>query len=195
MKTALDNLKAELEGFGASHDTKTSEPYHRMFNITRDTGEFLGVMVRATAAQRVLEVGTSNGYSTIWLAEAACATGGAVNTVEFSKHKVSLATANFKRAGLSPHITQVHDDAGRFLRQCESGEYDLIFLDSERQEYLHWWPDLKRALRPGGIIIVDNALSHAEQMAPFTAHVQADSDFSSCLVAVGKGEFVAVQSI
>ena len=71
-----------------------------MLNITRDTGEFLAVLVRATLARRVLEIGTSNGYSTLWLASAARAIGGSVTTVEQSDYKVGLASANFARSGL-----------------------------------------------------------------------------------------------
>jgi len=165
-----------------------------MLNITRDTGEFLGVMVRAAAARRVLEIGTSNGYSTLWLAEAARAIGGSVTTLEYSEYKVGLASANFSRSGLSPFITLLHDNAGRFLQRTDPGVYDLIFLDSERSEYPGWWPHLRRVLRPGGSLIVDNAISHANEMAPFVALVTADPGFAASLVPVGKGEFLAVKS-
>ena len=83
-----------------------------MLNITRDTGEFLAVLVRATAARRVLEIGTSNGYFTFWLAGAVREIGGSVTTVESAEYKIGLASATFARSGLSPFITLVHDDAG-----------------------------------------------------------------------------------
>ena len=166
-----------------------------MLNITRDTGEFLAVLVRATTARRVLEIGTSNGYSTLWLADAAKGIGGFVRTVEFAEDKIGLASANFARSGLSPFITLVHDDAGRFLQRSDQSGYDLIFLDSERSEYSGWWPQLRRVLRPGGLLIVDNATSHVEQMAPFVALVMADTEFATCLVPVGKGEFLAVKTL
>jgi predicted O-methyltransferase YrrM len=70
----------------------------------------------------------------------------------------------------------------------------LIFLDSERPEYPGWWPHLRRVLRPGGLLIVDNATSHVEQMAPFVALVTADARFVTCLVPVGNGEFLAVKT-
>jgi predicted O-methyltransferase YrrM len=165
-----------------------------MLNITRDTGEFLSVLVRATVARRVLEIGTSNGYSTLWLADAARAIGGAVTTVEFAEYKVGLASATFTRSGLSPFITLVHDDAGRLLQRSDPSAYDLIFLDSERPEYPGWWPHLRRVLRPGGLLIVDNATSHVGQMAPFVALVKADTTFATCLIPVGNGEFLAVKA-
>jgi predicted O-methyltransferase YrrM len=191
---ALDALRVELERFGAANDATTSERLRRMLNITRDTGEFLSVLVRATVARRVLEIGTSNGYSTLWLADAVRAIGGVVTTVEVAEYKVGLASANFARSGLSPFITLVHDDAGRHLQRSDESTYDLIFLDSERPEYPGWWPNLRRVLRPGGLLIVDNATSHAEQMAPFVALVTADREFATCLVPVGNGEFLAVKA-
>jgi predicted O-methyltransferase YrrM len=190
----LETLKSELERFGKANDAATNEPVRRMLNITRDTGELLVVLVRATAARRVLEIGTSNGYSTLWLAEAVCPLEGSVTTVELADHKIGLASATFARSGLSPFITQVQEDAGRFLRRIDRSAYDLIFLDSERPEYPGWWPDLRRALRPGGLLIVDNATSHVTEMVPFVALVKADPEFETCLVPVGKGEFLAVKA-
>jgi predicted O-methyltransferase YrrM len=191
---SLESLKAELERFGEANDAATDERPRRMLNITRDTGEFLAVLVRATDARRVLEIGTSNGYSTLWLAQAVRAMGGSVTTIEFDLYKVGLATVNFDRAGLSPFIKLVQDDAGEFLKRSVQSAYDLIFLDAERTEYPGWWPHLRRLLCPRGLLIVDNATSHADEMAPFVALVAADAGFAACLVPVGKGEFLAVKT-
>ena len=95
MNNELEQLLAELEQFGIANDGATNERSRKMLNITRDTGEFLAVLVRATVARRVLEIGTSNGYSTLWLASAAQAIGGSVTTVEVSDYKITLATKNF----------------------------------------------------------------------------------------------------
>lgn len=195
MSDALGSLLAELEQFGHANDRAITERPRRMLNITRDTGEFLAVLVRATLARRVLEIGTSNGYSTLWLAGAARAIGGAVTTVEHADYKVGLARTNFARSGLAGYIALVHDDAGRVLERSADGAYDLIFLDSERPEYPGWWPSLGRVLRPGGLLVVDNATSHPEQMAPFVALVGADAVFVTSLVPVGNGEFLAVKAI
>jgi predicted O-methyltransferase YrrM len=191
---SLDALLAELERFGADNDAATSERPRRMLNITRDTGELLSVLVRATTARRVLEIGTSNGYSTLWLAGAARAVGGAVTTVELADYKVGLARENFRRSGLAAYITLVQADAGRVLERAADASVDLIFLDSERPEYPGWWPHLRRVLRPGGLLVVDNATSHPEQMAPFVALVRADAAFTTSLVPVGNGEFLAVKA-
>jgi len=195
----LDELLAELEAFGEENDKVQTERPKRMLNITRDTGQFLAVLVKATASRRLLEIGTSNGYSTLWLAWAAQEIGGHVTTVERSEFKVSLARANFERSGLSHVITQVRNEAGRVLASgAESSDaeasVDFIFLDSERSEYPGWWPHLKRVLRPGGLLVVDNATSHPQEIAPFVALVEGDADFTTSLAPVGNGEYLAVKS-
>jgi len=190
----LDSVLADLEQFKKMNDVATTERPRRMLNITRDTGEFLAVLVRATLARRVLEIGTSNGYSTLWLASAARAIGGLVTTVELAEYKIGPASANFARSGLARYISVVHDDAGRVLERSADSAFDLIFLDSERSEYPEWWLNLRRTLRPSGLLVVDNATSHPEQMAPFVALVKADAAFFTSLVPVGNGEFLAVRS-
>jgi predicted O-methyltransferase YrrM len=194
MTAELDALLAELEAFGAQNDAVITDRPRRMLNITRDTGELLAVLVKATQARRVLEIGTSNGYSTLWLARAAQSIGGAVTTIEKAELKAGMARATFARSGLGAAITLVHDDAGGVLARTTDASVDLLFLDSERLEYPGWWPDLKRVLRPGGLLVVDNATSHPEQMAPFVVLVTADRAFTTSLVPVGNGEFLAVKA-
>ena len=193
MTDALEALLAELEEFGQRNDATITDRPRRMLNITRDTGELLSVLVTAMHATRVLEIGTSNGYSTLWLARAARAIGGRVTTVEKAELKVGMAQSTFARAGLTDAIVLLHDDAGQVLASSADASVDLIFLDSERPEYPGWWPHLRRTLRPGGLLVVDNATSHADQMAPFVALVRADPTFTTSLVTVGNGEFLAVK--
>jgi predicted O-methyltransferase YrrM len=195
MTDPLNSVLFELEQFGTANDASTTERPRRMLNITRDTGEFLSVLVKATRARRVPEIGTSNGYSTLWLASAARSIGGSVTTVELAEYKIGLASANFARAGLASCISVVHDDAGRVLERSAAGAFDLVFLDSERPQYPGWWPNLRRVLRPGGLLVADNAISHREEMAPVVALVNADAEFSTSLVGAGNGEFLAVRDI
>ena len=195
MADMLEKLLVELEQFGMSNDGSTSERPRKMLNITRDTGEFLVVLVKAMRARRVLEIGTSNGYSTLWLASAARDIGGSVTTVEKDQYKIDLATANFARSGLARYISQLHEDAAQLLQRSADAAFDFIFLDSERPEYPGWWPNIRRVLRPGGLLVVDNATSHPREVAPFVALVKADAEFATSLVPVGNGEFLAVRSI
>ncbi|HBK45830.1 MAG TPA: methyltransferase, partial [Xanthomonadaceae bacterium] len=142
---------------------------------------------------RVLEIGTSNGYSTLWLAEAARVNGGRVVTLEHAADKAAMARANFARSGLEECIELLHADAGAWLARAADASVDLLFLDSDRGAYAGWWPDLRRVLRPGGLLVVDNALSHAAEIAPLEALLRREPGFACSTVAVGNGELLAVK--
>ncbi|MET3131701.1 putative O-methyltransferase YrrM [Oxalobacteraceae bacterium GrIS 1.11] len=191
--TEFDSLLQELEAYGMANDDSHAERGQRMLNITRDTGQLLAVLVQARGARRILEIGTSNGYSTLWLARATASLGGRVTTVEFSPFKYELALANFKRAGVAGTIEPMLADAGRVLADSPAAAYDYVFLDSDREQYGAWWPQIARTLAPGGVLVVDNATSHYGDMATFLEAIAADPGYTSCLVPVGKGEFIAVK--
>lgn len=193
MNPSLKALLLELERFGVQNDAARDDYSERMLNITHDTGEFLSVLVHATGARRILEIGTSNGYSTLWLAQATSSNGGHVTTVESSAYKVELARQNFERSGLAAYITLLHRDASEALQDFPEGSIDLLFLDTNRNKYTAWWPHLRLILRPGGLLVADNAVSHAEQMRPFVSLVNEERLFTTSTVPVGNGEFLAVK--
>ncbi len=174
---ALEQLKRELERFGEQNDGAQHSRGSKMLNITRDTGELLAVLVQTRGAQAVLEIGTSNGYSTLWLAEG----------------KRTMAATNFERAGLTPWIEQLVGEAGSLLPCLPTAGYQLIFLDSERRHYQAWWPEIQRLLAPRGLLVVDNAISHEDEMREWMAQVRRDPDFLTSLVPVGKGEWLVVR--
>ncbi|CAM3911230.1 MULTISPECIES: O-methyltransferase [Aeromonas] len=190
---ALEQLKRELEQFGEYNDSQQQARGSKMLNITRDTGELLAVLVQARGADAVLEIGTSNGYSTLWLAEAVRRLDGRVTTIELDEGKRVMAAANFQRAGLGPWITQLAGEAGALLAELPTEGYQLVFLDSDRQHYRAWWPQIRRLLAPRGLLVVDNAISHRDEMAEWMSEVQRDPAFQSTLVPVGKGEWLVVR--
>ena len=192
--STVDTLLSELEAFGLANDAAHAERGSRMLNITRDTGELLAVLIQARGARRLLEIGTSNGYSTLWLARAAQGVAGTVVTVELAHDKFAMAQENFARAQLAGLIEQKLADAAEVLRVAQDGAHDFIFLDSARSQYQAWWPQLDRVLAPGGVLVVDNAISHYDEMAPFLDGIRADPRYTTCLVPVGKGEFIAVKA-
>ena len=193
MPTSLKALLKELETFGLNHDASPDNRSRRMLNITHDTGEFLAVLVRAMGARRVLEIGTSNGYSTLWLAEAVAATGGRLCSVDVDPGRTAAALENLARAGLDAHVELRTEDAGDVLAQAAPAAWDLVFLDAERPAYAGYWPHLLRALRPGGLLVVDNVLSHAEQVADLRALVAAEPAVRACVVPIGAGAQLVVR--
>ncbi|EKP0279766.1 class I SAM-dependent methyltransferase [Aeromonas bestiarum] len=190
---ALEQLKRELEQFGEYNDSQQQTRGSKMLNITRDTGELLAVLVQTRGADAVLEIGTSNGYSTLWLAEAVRRLDGRVTTIELDEGKRVMAAANFQRAGLGPWINQLAGEAGALLAELPMEGYQLIFLDSDRQHYRAWWPQIRRLLAPRGLLVVDNAISHRDEMVEWMSEVQRDPAFQSTLVPVGKGEWLVVR--
>lgn len=189
----LEQLKRELERFGKQHDEAQPSRGGKMLNITRDTGELLALLVQTRGAQAVLEIGTSNGYSTLWLAEAVKRLDGRVTTIELGESKRAMAALNFEHAGLEPWIDQLAGEAGSLLPSLPTAGYQLIFLDSDRQHYQGWWPEIRRLLAPRGLLVVDNAISHESEMRDWMAQVRRDPDFLTSLVPVGKGEFLVVR--
>ena len=173
-----------------AHDAGRADRLARFRNVEPATAELLGVLVRATRARRVLELGTSNGYSTIWLADAVEATGGALTSVELDPARTALARADLGRAGLAAEL--VTGDAAETLRTSHAGAWDLVFLDAERSAYAGYWPELLRSLRPdGGLLAIDNVLSHADEVAPFLALLAGEPALVRTTIAVGKGLHLA----
>lgn len=189
----LEKFLSELEEFGNRNDSSQTDRTQKMLNITKDTGEFLTVFIKAAKSRSILEIGTSNGYSTIWLTVGAKYTGGRIITVDFSEVKAEMAKDNFEKAELTGLIEQVVDDAGNFLENAQADAYDFIFLDSQRSAYIKWFADIKRIMKRGGTLVVDNALSHKTEMDAFMSHVNGDPDFTTCLLPVGNGQYVAVR--
>lgn len=111
MNQQLRNLLSKLESFGVDNDAAIAERPKRMLNITRDTGEFLSILIKASKAKNILGIGTSNGYSTLWLADAAQANNGHITTIEYADYKAELALNNFTEAGLDGYITLIKNDA------------------------------------------------------------------------------------
>jgi predicted O-methyltransferase YrrM len=182
----------EVLAAARAHDAAQSDRLARFRNVEPETAELLGVLVRATRARRVLELGTSNGYSTIWLADAVEATGGAVTSVEIDPARTAIARANLGRAGLAAEL--VTGDAAEKLRTSADGAWDLVFLDAERSAYAGYWPELLRSLRPdGGLLAIDNVLSHAAEVAEVTALIVAEPAVASALVPVGAGVRLVVR--
>jgi predicted O-methyltransferase YrrM len=176
----------ELFAASRAHDARQTEHAARYRNVEPDTAELLALLIVATGARRILELGTSNGYSTIWLADAAHAGGGHLTSVEIDPRRTGLARANLARAGLGAELRA--EDAADTLAASPDGAWDFVFLDADRSAYAAWWPDLARVLRPrGGLLAIDNVRSHPHEVAAVGALIDADEGVSSKLVPIGAG--------
>jgi predicted O-methyltransferase YrrM len=185
LRRRLDELYAE----GAAHDAAEPDRRRRFRNLEPDAAALLTHLVRIAGARRVVEVGTSNGYSALWLADAVRDTGGRLVSVDVDPRPD--AAANLAGAGLDAYVDLVVADGGRHLADLPGGSVDLLFLDAERVEYPSWWPHPRRVVRPGGVLAVDNVISHRDEVADFLALVADDSQLEAMTVTVGKGLHLA----
>ena len=140
--------------------------------VDAEVGALLRVLVLATRATRVLEIGTAIGYSGIWMAGALPADGMLV-TMEFDEQRVRRARENFERAGLSGRVNVVSGDAQRMLHKM-SGPFDLIFQDGDKKHYGPMLETLIGLLRPGGLLVTDNVLWNGEVVPGFPARRHSD---------------------
>jgi predicted O-methyltransferase YrrM len=193
MDTELAAFLDELLEQGREHDAGKADRLERLRNVEAETAQLLAVLVRALAPAKLLELGTSNGYSTIWLADAARAAGGHVTSVEVEAERTAQAQANLDRAGLSDLVELRVEDAADTLAGAADASWQLVFLDSERPAYVAYWPELVRTLADGGLLVVDNVLSHADEVREFRALVAADARFLEALVPIGAGVLLIVK--
>ena len=121
-------------------------------NVTTREGRVLRQLTEAVGAKRVVEIGTSSGYSTIWLALGVRATGGKVFTHEIDPEKVKMASANFKKAGVDDLVTIIEGDAHETIKQHKE-PIDVLFLDAEKKGYVDYLQKLLPLVRPGGLIL------------------------------------------
>ena len=187
MKARRRALADSLYVASREHDEAQPDRLARWRNVEPETAQLLGVLVRAMGARRILEIGTSNGYSTLWLGDAAEAVGGRVLSLEALPERTAVAAQHLRDSGLANVVDLRTEDAATALTAFPAAAFDCIFLDAERPAYAGYWPDLARVLASPGLLAVDNVVSHAAEVAEFRAVVDADDRVTSSLVPIGAG--------
>ena len=192
MDARLTQLLDDLYHRNAADDAEQADRLARWRTVEPDTAALLAVLVRARAPRRLLELGTSSGYSAIWLADAARAVGGRLTSVDLDPERTAVARGNLGAAGLQPWVQLRTADAGDVLAESADDSWEFVFLDAERPRYAGYWPDLRRALAPRGLLVVDNVVSHAEQVADLRALVDADRTVTQALAPTGAGALLVI---
>jgi predicted O-methyltransferase YrrM len=190
MRAERRALAAEVFAAGRDYDAAQPNRLDRLRNVEPETAELLGVLVRATKSRRVLEIGTSNGHSTLWLADAAQAVSGHVETLDIDPRRTELACANLERADLGAVVQCRTIGAAQALSEYPDATWDFVFLDAERPEYPGYWPNLRRVLAPGATLAIDNAISHESELQGFNRLLSEDMDLTTALVPIGAGLIV-----
>jgi predicted O-methyltransferase YrrM len=195
MDQQLRSFLFELHRRGRDYDASRQDRLERLRNLEPETAALLAVLVRSAKPRRMLELGTSNGYSTAWLTDAARAVGAALVSVEIDPARTEQARANLSAAGLDDWVELRNEDAATVLSSSGDAEWDLIFLDAERSAYPSYWPDLVRTLAPGGLLVVDNAISHAGEMSAFREQISADPRVLEAVAPTGAGALLVVREL
>ena len=157
--------------------------------VGRATGSLINLLAKEACARRLLEVGSSFGYSTVWLAEAARAVGGKVTSLELRSAKTEYASLKLARAGLAGYVEFVVGDALESLASLD-GPFDLVLIDLWKNLYVPVFGLLHPKLAPGALIVADNMLEPASARPHAQAYrhaVHVARDMSSVLLPVGNG--------
>ncbi len=188
MRAVMDRLEAQ----DAADRVDGTPQARRLRAIAPEVGPFLTTLALGAGARTIVEVGTSGGYSTLWLALAAARSGGRVVTFEVDPAKVGIARATFADAGVDGIVElRAHDGVAGLAEFA--GAADMVFLDAEKGDYERLLEPAIAALRPRGVLVADNLTSHAEDLAGFRAAALSDPRLAGLVVPTGRGELVAVR--
>lgn len=176
--------------------------------IRKEMGNLLKVLLQLVQPERILEVGTAVGYSSILMSEN-MPENCTITTIENYDKRIPVAKNNFKRAGKENVITLIEGDALEVLKTLE-GPYDFIFMDAAKGQYINYLPDIKRVLRKGGLLISDNILQEGElvesryavtrrnrtihtRIREYVYELTHSEDFVTSIVPIGDGITLSVK--
>jgi len=158
------------------------------WNISRVTAEFLYNLIVDSKSKNVIEIGTSNGYSGIWLAKALKRTGGHLTTIEFFDKRLDIAKENFEKCNVSDIITARQGDGVTILEYLpDDFKIDFAFVDANKSEYIKFFKLIDQRLAPGGYITCDNVISHAKKVKPFLDTINADIHYENVVLPLPAG--------
>jgi predicted O-methyltransferase YrrM len=175
----LEAVLRELEDFAKKN---------RRWNVPPEHGRYLWLMTELVGAKRVLEVGTSNGYSSIWMCRGLRTNGGKLVTIEIDEGRANEARANFKKAGVDDLITLHRGDANKVIPTL-SGSFDMVFIDANKDGYKAYFEMTYPMVKPGGLILAHNAITLADQMEDFLERVQTHPGLITNIVQIGQDGF------
>jgi predicted O-methyltransferase YrrM len=186
MDKHLRELLSELQVRGLENDARETERPRMMLNLDPVSAQLLSILVRASGVTRALEIGTSNAYSTIWLAWSLSPLDGRIVSIDRNPDKHALARENLRRAGLLDRVELRTGDATEIASQL-TGPFDLVFLDADRRSFPAQIKALLPKLASKVLLIADNVHSHPEEIAEYLKLVSNLPDFQHTIVPVGKG--------
>ena len=176
---------------------KKIEQEHKVKNywiLAKESAQWLGAFLSEGKFKKVVEVGTSVGYSTLWIARALAENGGVVVTIESNKERFAKARENFESAGVT-NVMALFDHAPAVFGRQEFQDFftdmDVLFLDCIKKYYKEIYELLANKMKIGSFIVADNIISHAKDVADFVEAINSDKRFVVEIKDIGAGVLVA----
>ena len=202
-----ENIKSVLKKLGKRSELEKSEKIQvnhdeRMLTISNETGEFFNILLKAMKAKKILEVGMSVGFSTLWFADAILANNGKIVTIEENQDKITRAKKNFEEAGVSAQIEIQEGKALQILQklatsESEQQQFDFVFLDADKENNIEYFDLVLPLVRVGGIIATDNILYPEEfrpEMKKFTEYIKSKPNVQTMTLDLGNGEEISIKT-
>jgi predicted O-methyltransferase YrrM len=186
-KHVIDRMQ-ELEERDARERRDGTPRIKRLRQVVPETGRFIAFLAILAPPGAMLEIGTSGGYSALWLSLAAKARGGKLVTFELLPEKIEIARETFKKAKVEGLVEVIHGDARGHLSDYE--EIAFCFMDAEKEMYEEVYDQVVPNLVSGGLFVVDNTQSHKEELSSWLNRILEDESVDMVDVPVGKGVMV-----
>jgi predicted O-methyltransferase YrrM len=190
MNTMVQQLLRRLEVQGIEHDRSEPEHSRKFLNLEPSTAEVVAILLKIARVRNVLEIGTSNGYSTIWLASTVGPESGRVTSIEKNPQKQAMARENLASVDLLRYVDLRLGDANEVIPSLQSG-FDCVFFDADRVSAPKQLELLLDKVSLPLLLLADNATSHPDQIAGYLARIGKFEQISHTIIPVGKGLSVA----
>jgi caffeoyl-CoA O-methyltransferase len=181
-----ENKKSDTRALGQLERMRTQQG--NLWNVTPKEGAFLRDLAEKVGAKRALELGTSNGYSSIWIALGLRKTDGHLLTMEIDFGRAQLAEENFVAAGVDSRITLKLGDALQEVPKLH-GPYDFVFIDANKQDYVKYLDMVLPLVRPGGVIVAHNVTDLRSELQDFIKAVETNPRLKTTIENPGPGGF------
>lgn len=189
-----------MENFVLEKLTELEKTRKDFWNLPRESANFINMLIKMNHIKTVLEIGTSNGYSAIWICDALKKNDGHMVSLEFWQKRIDLAVENLKACGLLDFVTIKCGSAFTLIQELtpedfksDTLELDMIFIDANKSEYIKYFELVHPLLKKGGIILADNVTSHPEKTQPFMDEIYSREDYQTQLLPFDGGLLMALK--
>lgn len=166
----------------------------QFWNIAPETANFISILIKKMKPVSLVEIGTSNGYSAMWIADAIKYNdnGGHLTTIEFYEERQSVAKTYFEATGLADVITPLQGPAIDILNGLNE-VFDMAFIDANKSQYIDYFNILDKKMNKGAVILADNVLSHEEKVKPFVDTIMSSDIWQAEILPLPAGLLMAVK--